>query len=65
MAEIKLKVPSIACQGCADTITKEILTHESEAKIYVDVEAKTVTVETEASQESIKQMITSVGHTVE
>ena len=65
MAEIKLKVPSIACQGCADTITKEILTHESGAKVDVDIEAKTVSVETEASQESIKQMITSVGHTVE
>ncbi|MGB7442787.1 MAG: heavy-metal-associated domain-containing protein [Coleofasciculaceae cyanobacterium] len=65
MAEIKLKVPSITCQGCVDTITKEILTHESGAKVDVDVDAKTVSVETEASEESIKQMITSVGHTVE
>ncbi len=59
------KVPSIACDGCAKTITEEILTHESGAKVNVDVQAKTVNVETEASEESIKQMITSVGHTVE
>ncbi|MFW6358949.1 MAG: heavy-metal-associated domain-containing protein [Chroococcales cyanobacterium] len=61
---IELKVPSIVCQGCADTITKEIHTHEPNATVNVDVEAKTVSVETEASEESIKQMITAVGHEV-
>lgn len=65
MAIIKLKVPSIVCDGCAKTITEEILTHESGAKVEVDMTAKTVSVETEASEESIKQMITAVGHTVE
>ena len=59
------KVPSIACDGCAKTITDEILTHESDAKVNVDVKEKTVSVETEASEESIKQMITAVGHNVE
>ncbi|MBZ8183216.1 MAG: heavy-metal-associated domain-containing protein [Oscillatoria sp. PMC 1051.18] len=63
---MKIKVPSIVCQGCVDTITKEIKTHEPEAKVEVDLEGKTVTVdETKASEESIKQMITAVGHTVE
>jgi len=65
MPTIKFKVPSIACDGCAKTITEEILAGESEAKVEVDVTAKTVSVETEASQETIKQMITSAGHTVE
>lgn len=65
MAEMTIKVPSIVCKGCAETITKEILTHESGAKVDVDIDAKTVSVQTEASPESIKQMITSVGHTVE
>lgn len=62
---VKLKVPSIVCEGCADTITKEIKVHEPEADVKVDIQAKTVTVETQASEESIKQMITAVGHTVE
>lgn len=65
MSVMKFKVPSIACEGCAKTITDEILTHESEAKVDVDVKEKAVTVETEASEESIKQMIVAVGHTVE
>lgn len=60
-----LSVPSIVCDGCAKAITEEILTHESGAKVNVDVKAKTVSVETEASEESIKQMITALGHTVE
>lgn len=65
MAAMKFKVPSIACDGCAKTITDEILTHESDAKVDVDVKEKTVSVETGASEESIKQMIVAVGHTVE
>ncbi len=62
---IQLKVPSIVCEGCAETITKEIKTHQPEAKVEVDIQTKMVTVETEASQESIEQMIVDVGHTVE
>lgn len=62
---IQLKVPSIACGGCADTITKAIKTHESGADVQVDVEKKMVTVESKASEESIKQIITATGHTVE
>jgi copper chaperone len=65
MALMKLNVPSIVCEGCADTITKEIKTHEPKAKVDVDLEAKTVSVDTDASEESIKQMIESVNHTVE
>ncbi|NES77113.1 MULTISPECIES: heavy-metal-associated domain-containing protein [Okeania] len=62
---IQLKVPSIACGGCADTITKAIKAQESEADVQVDVEQKIVTVETKASEESIKQAIVDAGHTVE
>jgi copper chaperone len=65
MAAMNFNVPSIVCDGCAKAITDEILTHESEAKVDVDVKAKTVQVDTEASEESIKQMITALGHTVE
>jgi len=62
---MNFNVPSIVCDGCAKAITDEILTHESDAKVDVDVKAKTVQVDTEASEESIKQMITALGHTVE
>ncbi len=65
MATMTLNVPSIVCDGCAKAITDAILTHESDAKVEVDVKAKTVQVDTGASEESIKQMITALGHTVE
>jgi copper chaperone len=42
MAAMNFNVPSIVCDGCAKAITDEILTHESEAKVDVDVKAKTV-----------------------
>lgn len=65
MSTMQFNVPSIACEGCAKTITEEILTHEPEAKVDVDVTGKTVSVESKASEASIRQMIVSVGHRVE
>ncbi|MUG96246.1 copper chaperone [Scytonema sp. UIC 10036] len=62
---LKLKVPSIACQGCAETITESIQVVEPDAKVDVDVPGKTVTVEAKASEESIKQAIVGAGHTIE
>ena len=62
---IQLKVPSIVCDGCAETITEEIKVHEPKANVKVDVEEKMVTVETGASEETIRQAITATGHTVE
>ncbi|MBD1837983.1 heavy-metal-associated domain-containing protein [Coleofasciculus sp. FACHB-64] len=62
---LQLKVPTIACNGCAETITDTIHTMEPDAKVDVDVKAKTVTVEAQASEETIKQAIVAAGHTIE
>ncbi|ARV58230.1 heavy metal transporter [Nostocales cyanobacterium HT-58-2] len=62
---LKLNVPNIACNGCAENITESIHTVEPDAKVDVDVNAKTVTVEAQASEESIKQAIVAAGYTVE
>jgi copper chaperone len=62
---LQLKVPTIACNGCAETITDTIHTMEPDAQVNVDVQAKTVTVEAEASEETIKQAIVAAGHTIE
>lgn len=63
--KIELKVPSMVCEGCVETVKDAITTHEPNAKVKIDLDTKEVMVDTEASKESIKQVITAVGHTVE
>ncbi len=62
---LTLKVPDIACQGCAKNITESIHATESDAKVSVDVQAKTVTVESTSNPESIKKAIVDAGYTIE
>ena len=62
---INLKVPSMVCDGCVDTVKEAIATHEPKAKVDINLDTKQVTVDTEASEASIKQIITAAGHTVE
>lgn len=62
---LKLNVPNIACSDCAQTITESIHTMEPDAKVDVDVQAKTVTVESAASEETIKQAIVAAGYKIE
>ncbi|KAB8320567.1 heavy-metal-associated domain-containing protein [Tolypothrix campylonemoides VB511288] len=62
---LKMTVPNIACADCVHSITESIRTVEPDAKVDVDVKAKTVTVEAQSSEESIKQAIVAAGYTVE
>jgi copper chaperone len=62
---LKINVPNIACDDCAATITESIHVVEPEAKVEVDVKAKTVTVEATSSEESIKQAIVAAGYNIE
>ena len=62
---LELKVPSMVCTGCVDNITKQIKNNFPNATVNIDLETKMVNVETEASKESIVQVITDAGHTVE
>ncbi len=61
---ITLKVPSIACEGCAKTITEGILKKEPTAKVEVDVKTKTVMIDTSADVEKIKEIIVDLGHEI-
>lgn len=61
---INLKVPSMVCDGCVSTVKEAILTHEPEAKVNIDLDTKQVNVDTMASEASIRQAITAVGHEV-
>lgn len=59
-----MSVPSIKCEGCAETITKEIKVHDDSATVNVDVSNKTVEVDSGMSEESVRQAITAAGHEV-
>ncbi|BAY41332.1 heavy metal transport/detoxification protein (plasmid) [Nostoc sp. NIES-2111] len=62
---IKLTVPNIKGDDCAQKITESIKTMESDAQVDVDINAKTVTVESQASEETIKQIVQSAGYAIE
>jgi copper chaperone len=62
---LELKVPSIACSGCIDTITKAVIELDSSASVKGDVQGKSVSVETTASEDAVKEAIVKTGHTVE
>jgi len=62
---VQLKVPSIVCEGCAETITKTLKNLDPESKVAVDLSAKTVIIEGKTREDLIKQAITDIGHKVE
>ena len=59
---VQLKVPGLACDACAKTITQAVLTVDSTASVKADSKTKQVTVETQASEISVRKAITSVGY---
>ncbi|HIK27401.1 MAG: heavy-metal-associated domain-containing protein [Oscillatoriaceae bacterium SKW80] len=62
---LQFKVPSMVCSGCVETVTKAIKTVDANANVTIDLPSKTVTLESQASEASLKQAIIDTGHTVE
>ena len=62
---LKLTVPNIKCEDCATKISEAIKVMEPKAKVDVDVNSKSVSVDSGASPESIKQAIVAAGYQVE
>ncbi|NCO75478.1 MAG: heavy-metal-associated domain-containing protein [Cyanobacteria bacterium] len=62
---ITLKVPSIACEVCANTITKAMENYDPQGQISVDVSTKIVSITTNKTVHEIKKVIMEVGHTIE
>lgn len=61
---LKLNVPTLNSPEAAQVLKETILTSEPDAKVDVDLEAKVVTVEAKASEETFKQLITAAGHQI-
>lgn len=62
---LKLKVPTLNSPEAAKNIKETILTSEPDARVDVDLDSKTVTVEAKASEETFKQLIEASGHKIE
>lgn len=62
---LKLKVSDMKCDNCAAKIRESIGVIEPNAKVDVDLDSKTVTVDSGASDESIQQAIVAAGFEVE
>jgi copper chaperone len=63
--KISLKVPTIACEVCAKTITKCIKNVDNQAIINIDVTTKIVSVESEKTIDNIKEAIMDAGHEIQ
>lgn len=61
---LKLNVPTLTSPEAAKEIEETILTSEPDAKVEIDVESKTVTIEAKASEETFKQLIVATGHKI-
>lgn len=62
---LKMKILNTSGEGWAAKITESIQVMAPDAKVDVDVKDQTVTVESAASEESIKQVIVATGYTIE
>ncbi|AFY57130.1 copper chaperone [Rivularia sp. PCC 7116] len=62
---LNLKVSNLKCEDCATKISEAIKVMEPKATVNVDVDSKTVSVDSGASAESIKQAIVAAGYHVE
>ena len=61
---LKLNVPTLSSAEAAQYLKETILTSEPQAKVEVDTNTKMVTIESAASEETFKQLITAAGHTI-
>lgn len=59
---IQLKVPDMACGACSETITKAVLAVDPKASVKADPKTKQVTVETQASESSVREAISAAGY---
>lgn len=59
---LKLNVPTLKDVESAKALKETILTSEPNARVEVDPDAKTVVVESQASEETFKQLIEAAGH---
>ncbi|MCW6037749.1 heavy-metal-associated domain-containing protein [Spirulina subsalsa FACHB-351] len=62
---LKLTVPGMMCDGCVNSITSEIKTHDPNATVEANLESKLLTVETtKMAEQELKSIIAAAGYEV-
>ncbi|MBF2072967.1 MAG: heavy-metal-associated domain-containing protein [Synechococcales cyanobacterium C42_A2020_086] len=62
---MQIKVPSIVCEGCIETLTKAVTKLDPNAKVTGDLANKTLTIDTTADVAAVKAAMVEVGHSPE
>ena len=61
---MQFNVPTMDSSEAANKLKETILTSEPNAKVEVDLDLKTVTINSEASEETFKELIVATGHKI-
>ncbi|WP_017303687.1 heavy-metal-associated domain-containing protein [Spirulina subsalsa] len=62
---VQLTVPGMMCDGCVNSITSEIKTHDPNAKVEANLDRKLLTIETaKMAEPELKAIITAAGYEV-
>jgi copper chaperone len=61
---LQLTVPNMACSACGETITKAIQAVDPTATVQADPKTKLVSVETQASETTVREAITEAGYSI-
>nr|2XMM_A Chain A, SSR2857 PROTEIN [Synechocystis sp. PCC 6803]2XMM_B Chain B, SSR2857 PROTEIN [Synechocystis sp. PCC 6803]2XMV_A Chain A, SSR2857 PROTEIN [Synechocystis sp. PCC 6803]2XMV_B Chain B, SSR2857 PROTEIN [Synechocystis sp. PCC 6803]2XMV_C Chain C, SSR2857 PROTEIN [Synechocystis sp. PCC 6803]2XMV_D Chain D, SSR2857 PROTEIN [Synechocystis sp. PCC 6803]2XMV_E Chain E, SSR2857 PROTEIN [Synechocystis sp. PCC 6803]2XMV_F Chain F, SSR2857 PROTEIN [Synechocystis sp. PCC 6803] len=62
---IQLTVPTIACEACAEAVTKAVQNEDAQATVQVDLTSKKVTITSALGEEQLRTAIASAGYEVE
>ena len=60
--KLQFKVPEMTCGGCVSNITRAIKTVDANATVQADPQTKTVSVETQSPEATIKAAMAKVGY---
>jgi copper chaperone len=62
---MQLKVPDMACSACVNNITQAVQQLDAAAQVNADLDRKTVNVDTQESEQAVKQAISAAGYSVD
>lgn len=58
----RLHVPKMRCDGCVATITDAVTALDPAARVEADIAARTVSIDSEKTQEEIVMAMTEAGY---